>query len=463
MRDLRGDTTDRAVDVEPHLLEGGRAPNEHSFLASLGRTIAAAAAADQRVLAFRARSYAVGLRKWSETVAPPVDELDAAIDERILDTDPSIVILRLGGDVLGFASEPRDDAEAEQLGGALAARLSTAIGEPGPRFALASRLGVAIVEGPPPGAARLAAAVAGAIEAVDRTIAQTSAETPYLVHNDYIRQRSLRQEEIGAELERAMAERQITLEFQPRVAVVDLAHTGLEVFPRWVHPELGPIHTVDLLRAAEHEGHLGPLGQQVRNDAMDMARRWAADGTLGDRRLWFDVAPIEMLDRRFLDEAALLVETWPEIPIGFEMTDSPLLEAPVFDPVFHAIEELDVALALDNVRPSTLSFGRIQKLPIGYVNLDHEMVRAVTSDPGQCDLVRVICGYANDRGLLVTACQVETSEELSRLAELGVDQVQGYAVSEPLAEADLWPALDRPVPDPSSDTGRNGAGLTRGA
>lgn len=445
MRDLRtADAPDVVEGVEAPVLASGRAPNEHSFLASLGQAIAATpAGSNQRVVVFRARGWAVGLHKWSEPAPSRLDELEAIIENQLLAVDPSIVILRLSGDVIGFASRPCDSASADQLGGALAAGLAVAIGEPGPQFSLATRLGVAIVEGPGSGAARLARSVAEAVEAVERTIDQTSAETPYLVHTDYIRRRSLRQDDIGSQLQQALAERQITLEFQPRITVSDRRPVGLEVFPRWTNAELGPVPTIDFLRVAERSGHLGALGRRVRADAMDMARRWAVDGSLGDRRLWFDVAPVEILDAGFIDELAGLVDARPDITVGFELSDCAMLEGGVFEPVFDAIEELDVILALDNVRPSTMSFGRLQKLPISHVNLDRELVRAVTTDAGQCDLVRAICGYANDRGIVVTACQVETEAEFSILAELGVDQVQGYAVSKPLAEADLWPSLDR--------------------
>ncbi len=447
MRDLRsGDTPGTPAEADLSVLTSGKAPNEHSFLASLGQAIAAAAATGQRVLVFRARGCAVGLHKWSEPKAPRVEDLDRAIDERLLATDPTIVILRLAGDVIGFASEPQDPEDAEQLGGALAAGLAAVIGDDSPMFALTPRLGVAIVDGPRPGAARLAKAVADAVESVERTIDQTSPDTPYLVHTDYIHQRSHRQDEIGAVLDQALAERQITLEFQPRVALSDRSPVGLEVFPRWNHPELGQVPNLDFLRVAERSGRLGTIGRQVRADAMDMASRWAVDGSLGDRRLWFDVAPVELLDDGFAAEAAAWLEASPEIPVGLEMTDGPLLDAGVFDAVFDLIEELDILMALDNVRPSTLSFGRMQRLPIGQLNLDRELVRAVTTGQAQRDLIRAICSYARDRGIVVTACQVETDDELSALAELGVDQVQGYAVSKPLAEADLWPSLDRHGP-----------------
>ncbi len=427
------------------VLSGGRATTEHAFLTSLGHAIATAGAAGARILVFRARARAVHLHKWSEPGGPSATELDEAIEDQLLAVDPALVLLRRGSDVLGFASRPCDREEAERLGGALAAALVVVHGDSSPVVGLASRLGVAAVEGSAAAPSELAIAVADAVDAVGRTIAETTDETPYLVHNDYIVRRSRRHDDIGVELTRALSERQITLEFQPRVGVAGLVPVGLEVFPRWRHPQLGPIPTVEFLRVAERDGLLGQLGRQVRGDAMAMARRWASEGTLGPRRLWFDLAPIELLDRRFLDEIEALASNGGEVTIGIELTDAPVLEEAVFAPVFEALEELEVQLALDNLRPASLSLGRIQRLPVNVVNLDREVVRSLRTDGGRRDLVRLICGFANDRGIAVTACQVETAEELALIGELGVDQVQGYAVSEPLAEADLWPQLDRPA------------------
>ncbi|MEM9562536.1 MAG: EAL domain-containing protein [Actinomycetota bacterium] len=451
MRHLRtGELPPPRTERFDPVLTGGRAPSEHAFLTSLGHAIANAGAVGARILVFRARARAVHLHKWSEPAGPSANELDEAIEAQLLAVDPALVLLRRGSDVLGFASRPCDRGQAEHLGGALAAALVVVHGDSAPVVGLSSRLGVAAVDGSTAAPSELAVAVAEAVEAVERTIAETTDETPYLIHNDYIVRRSRRHDDIGAAIAQAISERQITLEFQPRVGVAGLVPVGLEVFPRWRHPQLGPIPTVDFLRVAERDGLLGQLGRQVRGDALGMARRWASEGTLGPRRLWFDLAPIELLDRHFLDEIESLAANGGtvnggNVTIGIELTDAPVLEEAVFAPVFEALEELEVQIALDNLRPAGLSLGRIQRLPVNVVNLDREVVRSLRTDGGQRDLVRLICGFANDRGIAVTACQVETAEELALVGELGVDQVQGYAVSEPLAEADLWPQLDRPM------------------
>jgi EAL domain-containing protein (putative c-di-GMP-specific phosphodiesterase class I) len=450
MRDLRTVSPadpdaagDGSVDGRATVLDRGRAPDEQTFLASLGHVLATAADDDLRVLAFRARGRPVRLHRWSEPTLPSSEEVQAGIEARLLDVDPSIVTLRLAGDVIGFASVPCSRREAEQLGGALFAAIAHVVGDPGPRVAISPRLAVAIEEGPDRGVAQLASAVAETIEAVDRTLAQTTTDTPYLVHNDYLRNRARRQRRIGHALPQGLAERQVTLEFQPRVRVDDLTHVGLEVFPRWCHPQMGQIPTIELLRAAEREGHLGQLGRTVRSDAVAMAHRWATEGTLGDRRLWFDVTPVELLEGGFLDDITDIVQSTRLVSIGLELADGALLDDALFAPIFDGLEELGLEVAIDDFRPSMMSMARIQRLPVTMVILDRTLVHNMVGDASSRNLVRAICGYAEERSVLVTACEVDGDDELALAAELGIDLVQGLAVSKPLAESDVWPLLDR--------------------
>lgn len=432
-----------AVDLELDRRSGSVALAERPTLQqALASAIAEARRQDRHVVVFRARWSLVGLHRWSEPCLPPVEEVGAVVEERIRTVDPSFVVERNGHELLGFAAQPRPVLDAELLAGLLASELTRPVGPQMSEAAVTPRLGVVLVGGPGevdrPGEAAIRA-----IDAAGRTLDQTMGSTPYLVHNDYIQNRSHRQDEVLRALPQALLEEQITLEFQPRVDVSTGKQVGLEVFPRWTHPELGTVPTLEFLLVAEREGLLAEIGRRTRSSALAMARRWAEERTLIHRRLWFDLAPIELADPGFCDEAAELLAQSGGVGIGFEISDSPLLEHEALTRVLDQLSELGVGVALDNVRPSTLSLGRIQRLPLTGLNLDREVIRLLPTDPVSCQLVSLVCAYAAKRGQTVTACQVESADELRLVEELGVDLVQGYAVSKPLAEAELWPLLDR--------------------
>jgi EAL domain-containing protein (putative c-di-GMP-specific phosphodiesterase class I) len=126
------------------------------------------------------------------------------------------------------------------------------------------------------------------------------------------------------------------------------------------------------------------------------------------------------------------------------MQDSRLLDDPVFGPIFERLQGVGVELALDNVRPSSLSIHRLQRLPVSVVNLDRELVRTLVTDPTSRELARLICTYAHARERPVTACQVETAQELDVARLLDVDLVQGNVISRPLRAADLTELLTSP-------------------
>lgn len=424
------------------LLVSGPAPDEQSFLASLGRALAGLAD-DGRVVVFRARGHLVPLTGAAGAAVAPTEPERSGVEQRLLSVDPTIVTFRVDGEVIGFASEPCTPEEALGLGGALAASLGQVVGRPQAPAVISPRLGVAFVGRPDRGAGRLAAVAAEALDSVERTLANTTTDTPYLVHNDYIRSRSRRQHRIERDLPRALAERQLTLEFQPRVRLDDDRQAGLEVRACWVHPHLGSVASHDIVRAAERGGLLAGFNRRLRTDALALARRWASAGTLARRRLWFDLSPAELLSERFLDEVAELTAGLDEVTIGFELTDGDLLDDIVFARPLDTLDELGVALALDALQPSLPAFRRLNRLPVRQINLDAYLLRSGVGDAGVRELFGAACANAAARSVEVLVYRVDTDDQLELALDLGADLAQGLAVCDPVAEADVWPLLDR--------------------
>lgn len=418
-----------------------RADDERAFADGLADVINRASATDESVFVFRFRGCLIGLQQWSDALPMADHAVDEALEALILELAPDVTVLRTEQrDILGYNREPQSRTAAERLGGRLVAGLTTVIGDPGREFVVSPRLGVAIID-------RYDGSAEQAIEAASRTLQQTNFDTPYLVHNDFIRDRSTRQEHTRDELPVALAEGQISLEFQPRVDASTDVPIGLEVYPRWIHPERGSILTIEFLQVAERNGMLVDLGNHVRLKAVEQAAIWQRDRVLASRRLWLNVAPVELCHPDLIDGVQALTERFPGVLIGFEIRDSRLLEDPVFARIFDQLHRVGVALALDNVRSSSLSIARIRRLPTSAINLDGELIRSLPSRAANRDLVRLLCSYAAAEGKRVTACEVETQEQLELVRSLGIESIQGLAAAAPMSAADAEALLrERPAP-----------------
>ncbi len=445
MRNLRsGRSLGRRSEADggPAAITAGPVADLEHFTDSLSATLEAAAETERNVFVFRLHCCLIRLQRWDDVVPIADETVEAAIDERLMALEPSFVFHRAARrDIIGFSSQPSTSADAQRLGGRLAAGLSTALGPADRRFAVSPRLGVAILDQRNPSAS-------DAIDAVTRTVGETNFETPYLVHNDYIRSRSAKQRQLAADLPGALERSEITVEFQPRVRADDLSQVGLEVLARWHRPDGCSVPAIEFLQVAERYGLLFELGQHVRATAVEVADDWAAAERLGSRRLWLDAAPVELCHPSFVPSVLELARDHPDVPIGFELSDTGLLDDPLFVPIFERLQEAGIQLALDNVKPSTLSIGRIQRLPTSMINLDGELVRALPTSEADRDLVRLLCSYAHEADRPVTACQVETDQELDIAKLLEVDLLQGRIIAEPVPPTvmrDLLRDADRPV------------------
>ncbi|MGB5758947.1 MAG: EAL domain-containing protein [Acidimicrobiales bacterium] len=401
----------------------GLAKDDGAFVAELNRAIAEAGQSGERVFVFRLQGVVKGLQRWSGNDTISSETVRRSVEALIMASDPDLLLWRVpGGDLLGFDPNPKPGAVAERIGGRLMTGLASPLGPPGRQFILSPRLGICIFD-PADGTAEQA------IEAVTRTVVQTTFGTPFLVYNRYIAERSIREDRTAEELPEALSSGAITVEFQPRVISGDHKTAGLEMLPRWYHPDRGSIPPTEFLRVAEQKGFLVDLGRRLRDDAVALARDWQADELLGDCRLWMNVAPLELCHPELIPSMTELAEARPQLPLGLEVADSRLLEDLVFLRIFDRLQELGVQLALDNVNTYSLSFGRLRRLPLSMINLDGELVRSLPSVTTNRELVRLICNSAAERGTLVTACGVETTEQLEVAERTGVDLVQGYAVA----------------------------------
>ncbi len=371
---------------------------------------------------FCLRGAAKGLQRWNDNSTRPSIETDRAVEELILDLEGDVQLWRDDEDgLLGFGRQPKARAAAERLGGRLVAGLASPLGTPGRQFIFSARLGAAAFD-PSTGTAE------AAMDAATTTASQTNFDTPFLLHNGYIAERSRRHRRTGVELPEAIAAGAITVEFQARVTPADHRIVGIEALARWKHPERGSIPTQEFLEVAERQGILAELGRRVRADGVNVARAWQHRGLVDHCRLWMNLAPVELCHPDLMASVAELSGRRPYLSIGFEVADSRLLEDLAFLRVFDRLQELGVHLALDNFNPASKSFGRIRRLPVSMINLDGELVRSLPTIAPNRDLVRLTCSVAAGRGIAVTACGIETEEQLEVAELCGVDLVQGYGV-----------------------------------
>ncbi|MDE2049779.1 MAG: bifunctional diguanylate cyclase/phosphodiesterase, partial [Gammaproteobacteria bacterium] len=105
------------------------------------------------------------------------------------------------------------------------------------------------------------------------------------------------------------------------------------------------------------------------------------------------------------------------------------------------LRTLGCGIALDDFGTGLSSLSYLRQLPVTMLKIDGSFVRDVVRDPRAESMVRAIAQLARTMSLTTVAEYVETDEIRARVATLGVDYGQGFAIAKPLPLDDLLAEL----------------------
>jgi diguanylate cyclase (GGDEF)-like protein len=105
------------------------------------------------------------------------------------------------------------------------------------------------------------------------------------------------------------------------------------------------------------------------------------------------------------------------------------------------LRDLGCGVALDDFGTGLSSLAYLRQLPVTMLKIDGSFVRDILKDPRAESMVRAIAQLARSMSLTTVAEYVETDEIRTRVATLGVDYGQGFAIGRPAPLAELLSEL----------------------
>jgi EAL domain-containing protein (putative c-di-GMP-specific phosphodiesterase class I) len=108
------------------------------------------------------------------------------------------------------------------------------------------------------------------------------------------------------------------------------------------------------------------------------------------------------------------------------------------------LRHLGCGVALDDFGTGLSSLSCLRQLPVTMLKIDGSFVRDVLKDARAESMVRAIAQLARSMSIITVAEYIETEAISARIAELGVDYGQGFAIGRPIPLADLLTELPLP-------------------
>ena len=251
---------------------------------------------------------------------------------------------------------------------------------------------------------------------------------------------------LKSELERAIAEREFVLMYQPIVRLATGRIYGAEALVRWRHPSGSLIGPSEFIPLAEEVGLIREIGAYVLATAAESAARW--------QRRFGDAAPMvsinisgrQLEDPRFVTRFAALIRRLGVRPQGLvlEITETVMLQESVHrrDPLAE-LKALGVLLSVDDFGTGYSSLSQLSQMPIDVLKIAKPFIDKLEAGGSGSAFAEAIIALGRTLKLRVVAEGVETSRQLERLWDLRCELGQGYYFSHPVGAEEFEQLVSR--------------------
>jgi diguanylate cyclase (GGDEF)-like protein/PAS domain S-box-containing protein len=352
---------------------------------------------------------------------------------------------RLGGDEFAVLLEERSGDEAPGRGrggdGApdVADRLIDALAEPfgvdGRMLTVGASVGVAA-------AAETGADAASLLRAADIAMyaAKESGKRGWVQFRAEMLSAVQERLDLREALRGAIGRGELSLRFQPVVALGDERVVALEALLRWEREDetIGPDRFIAL---AEENGLIVPIGRWVLHEACAALAVWQRAHP--DLRMAVNVSSVQLADESLIADVTSALDRAGIRPadLTLELTESALAAAGA-EHRLAALRELGVRVAVDDFGAGYSSLGYLRRLEIDCVKIDRSFVAGVDQHPRDFALVRSIVELAHSLDLQLIAEGIETRGQAERLREAGCRLGQGFLFAAPEPAGEITRHLD---------------------
>lgn len=253
-------------------------------------------------------------------------------------------------------------------------------------------------------------------------------------YSNTMRFRALNRFDVKDELRWAIDNEQLEVHYLPRIDLQSGHVAGLEALLRWIHPLRGSVPLHEVIPLAEATGLIFAIGEWVIRSACKQAQAWNLE--LGD------VPPVSvnLSQQEFArDDLPVLIGNalkdtgLPADKLELELTEAMLMRDRQADAQIGALDELGVAIVLDDFGQGHSSVARLTDLPIKAIKIDREFTENIREPGKQQAICSAMIAMSKELGFSVIAEGVESELQVEFLKERGCDAVQGFLFTEPLA------------------------------
>lgn len=253
--------------------------------------------------------------------------------------------------------------------------------------------------------------------------------------------------ELESEAREALRENQFSLALQPQVAMKSGKVIGFEALLRWYHPTKGAISPADFIPLLENTTFMLELDYWVIARACSLIQELGHSG-FPDIKVAINVSAGQFIDPGLPDYLQQQIERNEIAPeqVCLELTETVLVsDIRRARDIMQTICNMGCMLAIDDFGTGYSSLSYLKSLPADYIKIDRSFVSNITNDTDDRNIVNSTVSMVRNMGMQVVAEGIETQAQYDLLCDFECDYGQGYMISKPIPEHQVWSVLNKYV------------------
>lgn len=244
--------------------------------------------------------------------------------------------------------------------------------------------------------------------------------------------------DIELALDDALNHDQLSVYYQPKIALDSGGIVGVEALLRWIHPSRGFIPPNYFIPIAERIGHIKPITNWIFNTVLRQGSEWT--DKWGPLSIAVNIPPDFILMPDLKDILGNAMKLWgsDNISLALEIVERSLvLEPEKCFVVLQEIQGMGIHISIDDFGTGYSSLSYFDKLPVNELKIDQSFVKDVVSNPANQSIVKLIVELAHAFEMEVVAEGVEDQGALQYLKKIKCDLAQGYYFAKPMPQQQL--------------------------
>ncbi|MBK5255264.1 MAG: EAL domain-containing response regulator [Vicinamibacteria bacterium] len=233
---------------------------------------------------------------------------------------------------------------------------------------------------------------------------------------------------------------ELTVHYEPKVAIQTGEFVGVEALVRWRHPKDGLVVPQQFVSVAEANGLIYPLTRFVFSTAMSQSAVWRAGGLSVKMAVNVSVDALSSLDfAGFAHEQATRAGVPPKDVI-VEVTESRLMQdlrAPL--EVLTRLHLMRFQLSIDDFGTGYSSLTQLQDIPFSELKIDRSFVHRGSSDQTVRTMYQTCLGLAKQLKMTSVAEGVEDRNDWDFVLASDCETAQGYFIGRAMPPEAIFP------------------------